>query len=355
MPDASSLSRKALGPSREELSRAAETQDVLDHMEQCVEEVNSSERRSRTKRILLIVGEAGTGKTWFLNHLRQEIEAKHSWNLLPLLDSIPPPGYDAAEFARSVPDNYSTACNFFQDIAQQMSTGVDPPSGGWSERIKMAEWSGALERAFKNASRKNPLILFFDDLERWIGADQVREFLNAGWKMLARQSHLPCIFIAACRKAPSLGSPMLTLLTREVSLGGFPTEELTQLVAPARREALRPSIQILAQNNPLIARLLDAAATKREAPLTLSVETRRELFDAVVGGEIGGKQREVLYRLAHTEPEGFTPEHTALLEADFPQALQSLLQTSLVYFDLVKRRYHVTAVLTRLLNNEEPS
>lgn len=332
------------------LSREREAQEFLAMLEATVSEAQNEARRSRTKRLFLIQGDAGVGKSWFLDYLAEIIQRKYpAWPVVTR--------YEAQNFIEKIEKtpyyNFLAVLHGCDRALHIHSLGeLNEPPEPTIEQV--AEWAGQLEEQL-NKDRAGPLLLFFDDLEWWVGVDEVQratlnQFLRIVWQMLLRKAHIPCIIVCATRHPPAFNNPLLRLALATYELKGFAASELEKLIEHhADVTSLRPFIDRNALGNPWITQLLDInlpldPAAFQQEPQKEAI--RRRLFAAVVSDRLQPDLSEVLYKLAKQRPDGFQPEDDLLPEGH--TTLNNLIASSFAKYNHETRRYVVTSVLTSL-------
>ncbi|MFN8495452.1 MAG: ATP-binding protein [Caldilineaceae bacterium] len=338
-------------PQERRLSREDDIQQVLTLLEKAVIDAQDETIRSRTKRLVLIQGDAGIGKTWFMGRLREAIKTQYPhWFLAP--ETLQP--FKAEDFIGATP--YPSFLTVLQSCDRALNIqclyALAVPVQGTLEQV--SEWAAQLEDNL-NKRQMTPLVLFFDDLERWIGEAQkevVYRFYRVVWQMLLRQTQLPCLIIGAARRAPPFYNPSLRLALTTYRLSGFSAEQLEKLVQHSPVAQLRPFIQHNAQGNPWVTQLLDGALSPQPNVLDAQQkeEIRKQIFEKVVSNGLEPDLKAVLYQLIKQRPNGFQPEDKLLPEGH--TTLNRLIDASFVDFNEATRHYVVTSVLVELFKEE---
>lgn len=334
-------------PPERRLSREREAQEMLAALEKTVATTNDQENRNRTKRLFLIQGDAGIGKSWFMAYLQETIQARQpKW--------IVGANIYAAEHFVTPSSNYH-ALTVLQDCANVLKLGTlgALPVANEATIEQVLAWAGKLEEDL-NKLQSGPLLLFFDDLECWVGVggsqrNSLNFFLRVVWQMLLRKAHLPCMIICAARRPPPFSNPLLRLSLTSYELEGFPADQLERLVEYSDAAQLRPFIELNARGNPWTTQLLDAELSPQ--PEQVHQKARRErirerIFRRIVDDRLDDSLAPVLYKLAKHRPDGFQPEDPLLPEGH--TTLTKLIDASFVDFDLRTRRYSIAPVLAAL-------
>ncbi|MEZ4709604.1 MAG: ATP-binding protein [Caldilineaceae bacterium] len=350
-------------PLEERIDRSHEAEHVLELLQKTVAASADEKGRSRSKRLLLIEGDAGIGKTWFMEYLQERIRTQYpTWYIAPfyeLANHNPqengPAAYAAEHFIALDKNPYARFLEVLQrcDRLLQINGFGELPNPTPCTVEHAAEWAGILEAVL--AERSNtPLMLFFDDLEWWVGVEgPQRDLLNhlfrIVWQMLLRQAQLPCIIIGASRRPPTFSNPMLRLTSTTYKLKGVETTQLAKLMPDSHWRQLQTYLDQNFDGNPWICQLLTALlSTQPDAWQNgkLSLPARQLVFERVVDGRLTPDLSSTLYQLAEARPLGFEPEDELLPQAH--TTLKKLIDASFVDFDEATRRYLVAPVLSGL-------
>jgi len=332
-------------PPESRLSREREAQEVLALLEKTVTDAQDETLRSRTKRLFLIQGDAGIGKTWFMGYLREVIKARYpDWFLVPET-------YNAEYFIGNTPYHNFLAVLQSCDRALSIQCLDELPDPVQATIEQVSEWAAQLEENL-NKRQTSPLVLFFDELEWWVGESNkevVYQLYRVVWQMLLRQTQLPCLIISAARRPPALYNPLLRLALTTYRLSGFSPAQLEKLVQHSPVVQLRPFIERNAQGNPWITQLLDGALSPQPATFDepQKAAIRKRIFGEVVGERLSTDLKTVLHNLAKQRPGGFQPEDELLPEGHI--TLNRLIDASFVDFNEEIRRYVVASMLVRLV------
>lgn len=331
-------------PQERRLSREHDAQEVLALLEKTVIDAQDESIRSRTKRLFLIQGDAGIGKTWFIGYLRDVIKAKYPhWFLIPET-------YNAEYFIGNTPYHNFLAVLQSCDRALHIQCLDKLPDPAKATLEQVSEWAAQLEENL-NKRQKIPLVLFFDELEWWVGESHkevIYQLYRVVWQMLLRQTQLPCLIISAARRSPAFYNPLLRLALTTYRLSGFSPEQLEKLVQHSPIDQLRPFIERNAQGNPWITQMLDEMLSPQptafDEPQKEAI--RKLIFGEVVGDRLTPELKTVLYNLIKQRPAGFQPEDGLLPEGH--TTLNRLINASFVDFNEETRKYVVTSVLIGL-------
>ena len=188
------------------LSRQREAEELLALLEQAVTNAQNEALRSRIKRLFLVQGEPGIGKSWFIEFLQEIIKTRHpDWAMVTTK-------YEARDFLDQTPYyDFLTVLQSCDRALQIGCLGELPLREDTTDATigQVVEWAAQLEERL-NERPHGPLLLFFDELEWWAGAAEpqreiVNRFYRVVWQMLLRKAHLPCIIICAARRPPAQG------------------------------------------------------------------------------------------------------------------------------------------------------
>ncbi|MCE7986131.1 MAG: ATP-binding protein [Caldilinea sp. CFX5] len=296
----------------------------------------------------MIQGEAGVGKTWFLDYLHAEMAARQ-----PTCRLIK--RYEASDFVAPFDNLYYRFLRLLKDCEQALAITCLPdlpdPTTATVEQVN--EWSGLLEMRLLEL-RNQPLVLFFDEMEWWVGVPEAQQaalthLFRTVWAMLLRQAQLPVIITCAGRRIPPFKHPSLRLVQYDYALRGFPAAQLITLVDPAKQSLLRPLIERYTEDNPWATQVLEQLYARLAAFGTaqISEPVLREVFEAIVGDQLDQNSalKETLYQLAKQKQTGFTANDPLLPEGD--ATLIKLMNSSFVEFNSNAKRYFVIPVLAR--------
>lgn len=335
-------------PSNKTISREADRDAISAIIAETIQLATDENRRSRARRLLMIQGEAGVGKTWFLDYVHAEMATQQ-----PTCRSIK--RYAAREFVAPFDNLYYRFLRLLKDCDQTLATACLPdlpdPSTATVEQV--AEWTGLLEVRLTDL-RNQPLLLFFDEMEWWVGVPEAQQpalthLFRIVWAMLLRQAQLPIIITCAGRRIPPFKHPLLRLVLHNYTLRGFPADQLIFLVDPAKRLLLHPLIQLYTEDNPWATQVLDELYERIAAYGTsaLAEPVLLEIFEAMVGNQLDQDValKSTLYQLAQHRQMGFTANDPLLPEGD--ATLIKLMNTSFVEFNSTAKRYFVIPVLAR--------
>jgi hypothetical protein len=331
------------------LSREADGDAITKVVDETIQLASDEDRRSRTSRLIMIQGEAGIGKTWFLDYLHEQIAAHQSTKRVVKR-------FDAESFAPPSPALHYRFLSLLKECDDALSLGSLPPlpdpDGTTIELV--AEWTGLLETRLAQISNR-PLVFLFDEMEWWANVDEAEQatlthLLRIVWAMLLRQAQLPVIIICAGRRIPPFKHPLLRLVSYSYPLKGFKADKLAKLVESTRYEALLPLIIQYTEDNPWATQILNivlGASPDGVIPPSIPEEKYREIFDALVGDQLDQDLvlKNDLYQLAQQRQEGFTANDPLLSQGD--TTLKKLVNTSFVEFDSRTKRYFVIPVLAR--------
>ncbi|MEZ4731999.1 MAG: ATP-binding protein [Caldilineaceae bacterium] len=306
--------------------------------------------------MIMIQGEAGIGKTWFLDYLQDRIDKQQpSWRSINR--------YEAEAFVAPFDNLYYRFLRVLKDCDQKLVLDSLPalPTDPTTATIEqVAEWTSLLEMRLTE-HHSQPLLLFFDEMEWWVGVSEeqqttLTQLFRIVWAMLLRQAHLPIVIICAGRRIPPFKHPLLRLVLKNYTLNGFPPEALRLLIQPDKQATLLPLIQYYTENNPwstqVLASFYELYAAAFDA-LTLPDPVLREIFEAVVGNQLDHELtlKETLYQLARQRQAGFTANDPLLPQGD--ATLIKLVNSSFVEFSTNAKRYFVIPVLTRWFKRSE--
>lgn len=341
--------RYAETPASQRISRKADGDAVIAVLEETIRLAADEQRRSRTRRLLMLQGEAGIGKTWFLDYLHERIaDHQSSWRLINR--------YEVREFAPPVDNLYYRFLRLLKGCDQALSIACLPdlpdPTAATLEQV--AEWTGLLE-IHLTERHSQPLLLFFDEMEWWVGIPETEQatlsqLFRIVWAMLLRQAQLPIVFICAGRRIPQLKHPLLRLVQHNFSLQGFPAEQLVSLVQSEKQVLLLPLIKRYTEDNPWATQILMVMHTLHSiafAAPVLSDTILQEIFEAIVDQQVNEDMDLLvtLYQLAQHRPAGFTANDPLLPQGD--ATLIKLMNSSFVEFHSGSKRYFVVPVLAR--------
>jgi hypothetical protein len=335
-------------PAEQRLSRQADGDEIIAILAETIRLAADESRRSRTRR-LMIQGEAGIGKTWFLDYLQERIATEQPiWRLLDT--------YQAEAFVAPQANPYYRFLLVLKDCDDKLGIACLPelpdPATATVERV--AEWAGLLEERLTRL-RDQPLLIFFDELEWWVGLlpaqqETLVQFFRIVWSMLLRQAQLPIIIICASRRSPALKHPLLRLVLHPFPLKGFSADELEKLVSSSCKAELLPLIKRYTEDNPWATQLLSETfvenADEYYAP-TLPTLVPHKIFHAIIGDRLDQDPdlKEPLYQLARQRHVGFTANDALLPQGD--STLIKLMNTSFIEYNSETKRYYVVPVLAR--------
>lgn len=335
-------------PSNKTISREADRDAISAIIAEAVQLATDENRRSRTRRLIMIQGEAGVGKTWFLDYLHAEMATQQSaYRLIKR--------HAAREFVAPFDNLYYRFLRLLKDCDQALATDCLPelPDPNTATVEQVAEWTGLLELHLTDLHNQ-PLLLFFDEMEWWVGVPEAQQpalthLFRIVWAMLLRQAQLPIIITCAGRRIPPFKHPLLRLVLHNYALRGFPADQLIFLVDPAKRLLLHPLIQLYTEDNPWATQVLDELYERVAAYGTsaLAEPVLLEIFEAMVGDQLNQDValKSTLYQLAQHRQTGFTANDPLLPEGD--ATLIKLMNTSFVEFNSIAKRYFVIPVLAR--------
>lgn len=337
------------------ISRDADGDAITAILEETIRLASDEQRRSRTRRLFMIQGEAGIGKTWFLDHLQERIAAQQpTWRLVNR--------YEARAFVPPFDNLYYRFLRLLKDCDQALSTACLPalPDPTTATLAQVVEWTGWLEMRLTER-HSQALLLFFDELEWWVGVPENQQstlthLFRIVWAMLLRQSQLPIVIICAGRRIPPLKHPLLRLVQYNFTLQGFPADQLVSLVQPDKQATLLPLIKQYTEDNPWatqILNMIDTTQTVAFAKAALPETVLREIFDAIVDEQLEWDRdvKETLYQLAQHRQAGFVANDPLLPQGD--ATLYRLVNTSFVEFQSGLKRYFVIPVLARWFKRSE--
>ncbi len=351
-------------PSAQRLDRTQAADEVLALLKKTVAIASDDNKRSRSKRLILIEGDAGIGKSWFIEYLQERIrndEKCKTWRLAPFYGNgdegfryEDQAAYQADTFVAM--DTYPYArflevlhrCDRLLEI-NCLGDLPDPPTVTVED---VARWANTFEAAL--TERRNiPLLLFFDELEWWVGIEGPQRVLldhlfRIVWQMLLKHAQLPCIIICASRRPPIFSNPLLRLVLQPYKLEEFPSAELTKLARDDLPPVLLAYLREHASGNPWLVQLLVAFAQEPTAwqDGQLTPDVRWQIFQRIIDNRLDEKLQQTLYILAEQRPDGFTPEDELLPESHM--TVSQLQNASFVDFNEKKRRYVVATILANL-------
>ena len=341
-------------PAAQTISRDTDGDALLAILINTIHLAADESRRSRAPRLLMIQGEAGIGKTWFLDYLQGRIaQQQPGWRLINR--------YEAEAFVAPFDNLYYRFLRVLKDCDQQLTLDSLPalPTDPTTATIEqVAEWTSLLEMRLTE-HHSQPLLLFFDEMEWWVGVSEeqqttLTQLFRIVWAMLLRQAHLPIVIICAGRRIPPFKHPLLRLVLHHYTLCGFPADALKALVQLDKQAALLPLIQSYTEDNPWSTQVLDSFYGSHAAAFathTLPEPVLREIFETIIGDQLDQDSilKETLYQLARQKQDGFTAR-------DLPGGdltLIKLVNSSFVEFNANAKRYFVIPVLTRWFKRSE--
>ncbi len=349
-PPGKKISRLDYGttPPEKKISRERDRDALSAIITETITLAADENRRSRTRRLIMIQGEAGVGKTWFLDYLHAEMATQQ-----PTCRLIK--RYEASEFVAPFDNLYYRFLRLLKDCEQTLAITCLPdlPDPTTATVEQVAEWAGLLEMHLL-ALRNQPLVLFFDEMEWWVGVPEAQQaalthLFRIVWAMLLRQAQLPVIITCAGRRIPPFKHPLLRLVQHDYTLRGFPAAQLISLVDPAKQSRLRPLIELYTEDNPWATQVLDELYERLAVFGTAEIDdvVLQEVFAAIVGDQLEQEPalKQTLYQLAKQKQTGFTANDPLLPEGD--ATLIKLMNTSFVEFNSSAKRYFVIPVLAR--------
>lgn len=343
-------------PPDQKISREADGDAVIAVVKETIQVAADENRRSRTRRLIMIEGEAGIGKTWFLDYLQARIsDQQPDWQLITR--------YEAEEFVAPFDNLYYRFLRLLKDCDQKLALESLPalPTDPTTATIEqVAEWTSLLEVCLAEP-RRQPLLLFFDEMEWWVGVSEeqqttLTQLFRIVWAMLLRQAHLPIIVICAGRRIPPFKHPLLRLVLHNFKLHGFPAADLISLVQPDNRATLFPLIKLYTADSPWATQILDNLYTVYATSFvsfSIPESILREIYETIVDDQLNPDPtlKETLYQLAQQRPAGFTANDPLLPQGD--ATLIQLVNTSFVEFKSSAKRYFVIPILARWFKRSE--
>ncbi len=343
-------------PDEQKISREADVATLVASIEETIRLATDENRRSRTRRLFMIQGEAGIGKTWFLDFLQERIrDQQPTWRIVER--------YEAEAFVDPSDNLYYRFLHLLKDCDQAFLIDCLPalphdPSTATIDEV--AEWTGLLEMHLTQLHNQ-PLLLFFDEIEWWVGVPEEKQatltqLFRIVWAMLLRQAQLPIVIFCAGRRIPPFKHPLLRLVLHNFKLSGFPAADLACLVQPANQAVLFPFIQRYTEGNPWATQILERLYWSYAADFvasSLPEPLLYEIFTTIVDEQVNRDEelKKTLYQLAQQAHAGFTANDPLLPQGD--STLIKLINTSFVEFDNGTKRYFVISVLARWFKRSE--
>ncbi|HRB29738.1 MAG TPA: ATP-binding protein, partial [Nitrosomonas sp.] len=165
------------------INRQTDGDAIMAVLLETVQLASNEDRRSRSRKLITILGEAGIGKTWFFDYLQERIiNEQQSWRIHKT--------YQAEDVVRTSINPYFLFLELLKACDRALGIGCLPdlPDSGNVTVETVAEWTATLEERLIHLKNK-PLLLFFDELEWWVGLKDESEtvlthFFRIVWSML---------------------------------------------------------------------------------------------------------------------------------------------------------------------------
>lgn len=257
------------------VDRTFDRSKILDLLKLAVKQANSS-----SKRLLFLEGDPGIGKTILLGDLQQHIvENYRDWRVLG--------PYDAYDFVHNNP--YAQFIALMNECAgKPLHTLTNPQTITIEEVIQCAS---KLEMEF-TSSANEPLIIIFDELEWWLDLDDERRetldhLFRIVWRVLLRQSAMPCVIIGAGRRLPVFRDVLLRRTLETIQITGFANNDLQRLISESGILAFVDFILNQANNNLWVVQILDHALQANPKALEDVIAQGlllRQVFDQILAG-----------------------------------------------------------------------